>query len=234
MTMPAVGQAILDDVCRDPRDWTPRHVYADWCEDNGRPQRAALIRAMLAGLSEEASWMFHPIAPDLNCPVLIDHAIPGTYRLVSVDWRVTDAPSLVAHPAEVIASTFVLATGDAAGSRRRQRGFMRGGFFEGWELRLGNWIINADQYLSECPLRGIRLIPNGPHLRDQHGDMIRLWQSAAVDQATLESAARLLADGVADVVGVSRTDALRACGNGVVPLQAAVALRLLLRRFEED
>ena len=64
--------------------------------------------------------------------------------------------------------------------------------------------------------------------------MIRLWQSAAVDQATLESAARLLADGVADVVGVSRTDALRACGNGVVPLQAAVALRLLLRRFEED
>lgn len=41
---------------------------------------------------------------------------------------------------------------------------------------------------------------------------------------------RVLVDGVALVVDASRADQLRCGGNGVVPLQAAVALRVLLAR----
>lgn len=42
---------------------------------------------------------------------------------------------------------------------------------------------------------------------------------------------RLLADGVALVVDQSRADQLRLCGNGVVPLVAAAAFRILARRL---
>jgi DNA (cytosine-5)-methyltransferase 1 len=52
----------------------------------------------------------------------------------------------------------------------------------------------------------------------------------AISQAEIESVIHNLADGLAAVLDGSRTDSLRACGNGVVPLQAAVALEILTRR----
>jgi DNA (cytosine-5)-methyltransferase 1 len=40
-----------------------------------------------------------------------------------------------------------------------------------------------------------------------------------------------LPDGwITDVPGITRTEALKACGNGVMPQQAAYALRLMLAR----
>ena len=63
------------------------------------------------------------------------------------------------------------------------------------------------------------------------------WQSV-VDGGSIEYLApaikpgvRVLVDGVALVVDESRADQLRAGGNGVVPLQAAVAFTHLLRRI---
>lgn len=47
----------------------------------------------------------------------------------------------------------------------------------------------------------------------------------------IEPGVRVLADGLAYVVDESRVDQLRAGGNGVVPLQAAVAFRILGRRL---
>ena len=42
-----------------------------------------------------------------------------------------------------------------------------------------------------------------------------------------------LPDGwVTDVPGITRNEALKALGNGVVPLQAAHALRVMLARME--
>lgn len=46
----------------------------------------------------------------------------------------------------------------------------------------------------------------------------------------IEPGLRLLVDGTSLVVDESRTDQLRSLGNGVVPLQAACAFRLLVRR----
>jgi uncharacterized protein (TIGR02996 family) len=37
-------QGLLAAVIADPEDDAPRLVYADWCEDHGRPQRARFIR----------------------------------------------------------------------------------------------------------------------------------------------------------------------------------------------
>ena len=61
------------------------------------------------------------------------------------------------------------------------------------------------------------------------------WQRILADRPDLapaiESGVRVLVDGVAYVVDAYRTDALRACGNGVVPRQGAAAYRLLRRRL---
>jgi uncharacterized protein (TIGR02996 family) len=39
--------ALLQEVCANPDEDGPRLVYADWCEENGRPERAEHIRAQV-------------------------------------------------------------------------------------------------------------------------------------------------------------------------------------------
>ena len=64
------------------------------------------------------------------------------------------------------------------------------------------------------------LFPPGPG--DRAG-----WERLLAADPAFEPALRGDADGLAD-----RVDRLRACGNGVVPLVAAYALRTLLARSE--
>jgi len=40
-------EAFLRSVLADPADDTPRLVYADWLDDNGRPERAEFIRVQI-------------------------------------------------------------------------------------------------------------------------------------------------------------------------------------------
>lgn len=40
-------EALVRSVCEWPGDDTPRRVFADWCEENGEPQRATFIRAQI-------------------------------------------------------------------------------------------------------------------------------------------------------------------------------------------
>src|SRR5262249_1690047 len=42
------GKAILADIIANPEDDTPRLVYADWLEENGKETRAEFIRVQLA------------------------------------------------------------------------------------------------------------------------------------------------------------------------------------------
>lgn len=37
-------RGLLDDILADPADNVARLLYADWCEDHGRPERAEFIR----------------------------------------------------------------------------------------------------------------------------------------------------------------------------------------------
>lgn len=56
------------------------------------------------------------------------------------------------------------------------------------------------------------------------------WLRPSLSQAEAESIFRGVADGLAALVADGRTSALRTLGNGVVPLQAAVAFVVLARR----
>ncbi|WP_416924889.1 DNA cytosine methyltransferase [Ottowia sp.] len=66
------------------------------------------------------------------------------------------------------------------------------------------------------------------------GPLDQRWARIVTDHPHLEPATEpgvyMLVDGVAYVVDESRTDRLREAGNGVVPLQAAVAIATLMRR----
>src|SRR5690606_16593335 len=81
--------------------------------------------------------------------------------------------------------------------------------------------------------------PEDPAWRDLiNAGRVGSWERAVTDDAAgscpwapaTKPGVRLLADGMALVVDESRSDQLRAIGNGVVPLQAACAYVLLARR----
>lgn len=66
---------LLAAVREAPEDDLPRLVYADWCEDNGRPERAEFIRAQIVYAQMDADghtpdlWVNHPRK---DCPRQFD------------------------------------------------------------------------------------------------------------------------------------------------------------------
>jgi DNA (cytosine-5)-methyltransferase 1 len=68
------------------------------------------------------------------------------------------------------------------------------------------------------------LFPPGP-------DHLPRWASVLASSPELEPAFRRVADGLASRLDIARVDRLRMLGNGVVPLQAAYALRTLVTRL---
>jgi DNA (cytosine-5)-methyltransferase 1 len=72
------------------------------------------------------------------------------------------------------------------------------------------------------------VFPPGPGDAAAWRDILERWPWLA---PAVEPGVRGVVDGTPLVVDESRADQLRAIGNGVVPLQAAVAVRELLRRI---
>jgi uncharacterized protein (TIGR02996 family) len=40
-------EAFFEDLAEKPEDWQVRGVFADWCEDNGKPELAECLRWMI-------------------------------------------------------------------------------------------------------------------------------------------------------------------------------------------
>lgn len=72
--------------------------------------------------------------------------------------------------------------------------------------------------------RDTHLFPPGPGALDD-------WRAVLTRSPELEPAFRRVADGLASRLDIARVDRLRLLGNGVVPLQAAYALRTLVARL---
>lgn len=71
---------------------------------------------------------------------------------------------------------------------------------------------------------GVSIFPPGP-------DDLSGWRSALASSPELEPNFRRVADGLATRMDIGRVDRIRMLGNGVVPLQAAYALRTLVTRL---
>jgi uncharacterized protein (TIGR02996 family) len=50
------GELLLRAILGQPKEETPRLVYADWLEENGRPERAEFIRVQVELARLEAAW----------------------------------------------------------------------------------------------------------------------------------------------------------------------------------
>ena len=74
---------------------------------------------------------------------------------------------------------------------------------------------------------GVGLFPPGPNDHDA-------WRECLTASPQLEPAFRRMADGLASRLDIGRIDRLRMLGNGVVPLQAAHAIRTLAARFGDQ
>lgn len=78
--------------------------------------------------------------------------------------------------------------------------------------------------LSSSSGREVPLFPPGPEDVDR-------WRGVLAGTPELEPAFRRMADGMASRLDIGRVDRLRMLGNGVVPLQAAYAIRTLVTRL---
>jgi uncharacterized protein (TIGR02996 family) len=58
------GEALLRAILGQPKEDTPRLVYADWCDENGRPERAEFIRVQV----ELARLDSGPLCPVCHWP----------------------------------------------------------------------------------------------------------------------------------------------------------------------
>jgi uncharacterized protein (TIGR02996 family) len=88
--------ALLRGINAARGDDAPRLVYADWLEENGRPERAAWIRAALAGGRETVAY-WHGNIPDSGAHLMSD----GT-RFVLSRWLVASlSPAAIASEAAI-------------------------------------------------------------------------------------------------------------------------------------
>lgn len=50
------GSALLAAICENPQEDLPRLIYADWLEENGRPERAEFIRLQCERWSQGSAY----------------------------------------------------------------------------------------------------------------------------------------------------------------------------------
>lgn len=112
------------------------------------------------------------------------------------------------------------------------------GLCERSEEHAGKWFARqASNHLGHVSPE-LNLFAPGP--ADPRWEDLLVWRPElrpSLSSAEVESVVRNLADGSAAALAGPRTDQLRALGNGVVPLQAALAIRVLmadLLEYEEQ
>jgi uncharacterized protein (TIGR02996 family) len=197
--------ALLRAIVETPDDLALRMVYADWCDENGRAERAALIRGQC-----------------FLDPVLIPPGDPNEYS-PHIDPRFLGAWSLSPHLRESVLAPF-RRFADAAGlewggisgfASVQNRGYeVRRGFIESFTLTglrlLAAWIAHAGTILARVPVLHV-------HVR-------RLWggPSSEGDPAHLPS--DLLA-GLLAVEGVERIRSLNLHEFNLGPAAAETLLK---------
>lgn len=150
--MTADEAGLLAAVREAPKDDLSRLVYADWCEDNGRPERAEFIRAQVwPEDSRRAYNLMSRFCERLVAP-LDRTGITGVNRLI-----LDDALVIVVH----------------FGTRDHLR--FRRGFIDEAHLPLRGWWDHGPALVGSHPIQRVRLTDREP---ERYLGVGHLWTHA--------------------------------------------------------
>ncbi|HYH63950.1 MAG TPA: TIGR02996 domain-containing protein [Urbifossiella sp.] len=123
--------ALLAAVRAHPDDDTPRLVYADWCDDYGRAERAAFVRCQVAleRIEEPATHAAKPVEGCLGC------------QLIAEERALRDLVGCDGVPVGI---------GSIQVTWRR-------GFVEACEVSAEAWVRHGDALLAAHPVKRVRL-----------------------------------------------------------------------------
>jgi uncharacterized protein (TIGR02996 family) len=162
-------RALLASVLAAPADDAPRLVLADWLDENGRPERAKLVRAGIAVATAKRpgccdrvgnTFVTDPAPKIVPC----DCEWADLYRSETEAWAAWDALGELPLPFDFLSR-------HPAG-RYDSPCFFRRGFIESVTLPAEDWLAHADRILAEHPVTSVRLtaIPEVEY----DGDRLRL------------------------------------------------------------
>ncbi|MEO2088340.1 MAG: TIGR02996 domain-containing protein [Gemmataceae bacterium] len=134
--MDGTGQTLTAAVIASPDDDLPRLVYADWCDENGHPERAEFIR--------------------VQCALARPDGLPAD-RLA--DLRIREQTLLEVHGESWLAP--LRARGEPLFSPRTHGRFHRG-FVETVWMPAAEFLTNADRLFERCPVRELRVTQTTP------------------------------------------------------------------------
>jgi len=135
----SADEGFLDAILASPEDNAPRLVYADWLEENGRPERAALIRVQIE-LATTPDYL-----PRWSVLKTRERALLEAYQ---AEWL---------RPLEHIR--------DDAGKDDSKRWTFKRGFVAHAVLAAPTFVRHAEELARLVPLRSLRLAGTGSQLR---------------------------------------------------------------------
>lgn len=139
--------AMIAAVLANPDDDTPRLVFADWCDDNGEPERAEFLRVQveLARTGEASCWTeempFGTQCTDPECPWAVREQL-----------RERERDLLDRHRLSWLDGPLMGMESQTAGEAVQ---FIRG-FVESVTCPAADWLAHADAILAEHPVRRVR------------------------------------------------------------------------------
>jgi uncharacterized protein (TIGR02996 family) len=190
------GEALLRAILDQPKEDTPRLVYADWCDENGQPERAEFIRVQvrLAGMKDEAAalegMMQMPVVFDLDKAMFKGKPISPEFwdriyecrglQLREKELWASNSPTGVAQQIArewpVQNNGISLHLGDV---RQRIPGYfslVSRGFISSLTCAWFDWRTHADAILAAQPVERVRLTTWPPALR--HPDDVTNFRGA--------------------------------------------------------
>lgn len=131
-------EGLLRDVVEHPHEDGPRLVYADWCEENGDPQRAEFIRAQV-------------------------EAVRLRERLLALDVRAAELARDLCER-----NAFGQRLSDGATTFRPTPQNLRRGFVDVLVLNLRRFWDHGRELVSMNPITQVRFSDRNPAVRRQH------------------------------------------------------------------
>lgn len=160
--------ALLLAVCADPADDVARLVFADWCDENGQPERAEFIRVQLEVARRPLACLKRPQATAGAVPLSQCCIVCDVRRRERELWELTneDGAFLIGRPDRLALDVpDYIGQNAMAGSRGANLVLWRRGFADEVRCPLAAWLEHGPRLVREHPITSVRATDREPELQ---------------------------------------------------------------------